>query len=355
MPRHTGIARTAPADGGPEPMTAQGPDTSDGAPTPKQSAELFKLITEGDKVALELTQLQGTALDDKELQERKGRALSREQAELEKVSAEKEKAKLELAQLRGKVLDDGELQAQKRDETKKRTLELAKLRRDADNAWWSPWFELGKVFVPALAIATSIYLGTLNIGQQQQRDKKAADDQRNKDRRVEVAQHLAHFQNQITATVEAIDKSRQPDVGKQRNAVAVVRSLRGDAIPSLLANLDLNHDQQVLQALNVALLELNEDRDLRFVVRKELLSSVKYAAIRIDFHSLDRYIELWRDCINQYRKVDDNFVRESILFASRLAEEMKAQAQQKSINDKSLSDKILRRLIETIDGLVVKP
>ena len=214
------------------------------------------------------------------------------------------------------------------------------------------WFELGKVFVPALAIAASIYLGTLNIGAQQEKDRKSAAEQRDKDRRVEVSQHLTHFQNQITAMVEGTDKSRTWDVAKQRNAIAVIRNLRGSAVPSLLANLEINHDPQILQAAKVAILELNEDDELRDMIAKELLTSVKYAAIRVDFPALDEYVPLWRDCLDQYRKVDGSFFRQSALKGNELADEAMAEAGSKSL--KQLDNDKAHRLIRTINSLRTK-
>jgi hypothetical protein len=314
----------------------------------KEALELSKLLAERNKAALETEQLAGVALSRKELRARKKRLLAREIAELSKTSTDRDKAELELAQLRAAALSSQELQVQRNEDAERRSLELQKLRRDTKNGRWSPWFEFGKVVVPAGAIAASIYLGALNISSQQERDQLAGRNQRDRDRSVETSQQLVHFQNQMTATIEQPDKSKKPDIAKQRNAIAVVRSLRKDAIPSLLANLELDQDPQVWQALDVALLELNDDPETRLVVRSQLINSIK-SALTIetpDISALDRYVILWQACLDQYRKANREFYLDSVSRGNELAEELKARSE-----SRFKDDPILPRLKQTIERI----
>jgi predicted nucleic acid-binding Zn-ribbon protein len=214
---------------------------------------------------------------------------SREALELSKLSAEREKIEPEVAQLRDGTPDAAELRRKIEMEREKNELELQKLRDDVANARGSRYFEFAKAFVPAGTIIASVWVAAYNL--QYQRDK---------DRSVDVSQQLVHFQNQITATN---DKTNEPDVVKQRNAIAAILGLREHAIPSLLANLDLDHDVATLGPLHQAVLALNEDRTLRQTILNQLMNSIRYAALRPHLKHLERYIALWRDCVRQYERI----------------------------------------------------
>jgi hypothetical protein len=239
---------------------------------------------------------------------------SREALELSKLSAERQKIELEVAQLREGALDVAELRRKIEIEKEKNELELQKLRNDVGDARWSRYFEFAKAFVPAGTIIASVWVAANSI--QYQRDK---------DRSVEVSQQLVHFQNQITATH---DKTNEPDLAKQRNSIAAILSLREHAIPSLLANLDLDHDTAILGALHQAILALNEEPTLRQKILNELMTSIKYAALQPDFSPLERYIKLWRDCVRQYERDKDNkMVRQATSLGNQLATDLKHEFQ----------------------------
>jgi hypothetical protein len=248
---------------------------------------------------------------------------SREALELSKLSAEREKIELEVAQLRDGAPDAAELRRNLEIENEKNELELHKLRDDVGNARWARYFEFAKAFVPAGTIIASVYVAANSI--QYQRDK---------DRSVEVSQQLVHFQNQITATH---DKTNAPDLAKQRNAIAAILGLREHAIPSLLANLDLDHDTATLGPLHQAVLVLNEDRTLRQTISNQLTSSIRYAALRPHLTHLERYIALWHDCVRQYeRDKDTKMVRQATSLGNQLAKELKQEMQSKNWEKQTL-------------------
>ena len=242
---------------------------------------------------------------------------SREALELSKLSAEREKIELEVAQLREGAVDAAELRRKTEIEREKNELELQKLRDDVGNARRARYFEFAKAFVPAGTIIASVWVAANSI--QYQRDK---------DRSVEVSQQLVHFQNQITATH---DKTNEPDLAKQRNAIAAILGLRKDAIPSLLANLDLDHDTATLTPLHQAVLALNEDAILRQAILNELMNSIRYAALRPHLKHLERYIALWRDCVRQYERAKDTkMVRQATSSGNQLAVELKQEMRSKN-------------------------
>jgi hypothetical protein len=237
--------------------------------------------------------------------------------ELSKLSAERQKIELEVAQLREGALDVAELRRKTEIEREKNELELQKLRNDVGDARWSRYFEFAKAFVPAGTIIASVLVAANSLQYQ-----------RNKDRSVEVSQQLVHFQNQITATHETSDKTFEPDLAKQRNAIAAILSLGEHAIPSLLANLDLDHDTAILGALHQAILALNEEPTLRQKILNGLMTSIKYAALQPDFSSLERYIKLWRDCVRQYERDKDNkMVRQATSLGNQIATDLKHEFQ----------------------------
>jgi hypothetical protein len=241
---------------------------------------------------------------------------SREALELSKLSAEREKIELEVAQLREGALDVAELRRKIEIEKEKNELELQKLRNDVGDARWSRYFEFAKAFVPAGTIIASVWVAANSL--QYQRDK---------DRSVEVSQQLVHFQNQITATH---DKTNEPDLAKQRNAIAAILSLGEHAIPSLLANLDLDHDTAILGPLHQAILAFNEDPTLRQKILTELMNSIKIAALQPDLSHLERYIGLWRDCVRQYKRDKDNkMVRQATSLGNQLATDLKQEFRSK--------------------------
>jgi hypothetical protein len=243
---------------------------------------------------------------------------SREALELSKLSAERQKIELEVAQLREGALDVAELRQKIEIEKEKNELELQKLRNDVGDARWSRYFEFAKAFVPAGTIIASVWVAANSI--QYQRDK---------DRSVEVSQQLVHFQNQITATH---DKTNEPDLAKQRNAIAAILSLREHAIPSLLANLDLDHDNTaILEPLHQAILALNKDPTLRQPILDELMNSISSAALRHHLPHLKRYIALWHDCVRQYeRDKDSKMVRQATFLGNQLALDLKQEVQSRN-------------------------
>jgi hypothetical protein len=242
---------------------------------------------------------------------------SRDALELSKLSAEREKIELEVAQLREGALDVAELRRKIEIEKEKNELELQKLRNDARDARWSRYFEFAKAFVPAGTIIASVWVAANSI--QYQRDK---------DRSVEVSQQLVHFQNQITATY---DKTNEPDLAKQRNAIAAILGLREHAIPSLLANLDLDHDTAILVPLHQAISALNEDRTLRQTILTELMNSIRYAALRPHLPHLERYVALWHDCVRQYKRDKDNkMARQAMSSGNQLAMDLKQEIRSKN-------------------------
>jgi hypothetical protein len=250
---------------------------------------------------------------------------SRENLELSKLLAERDKIALEASQLQGAALRSDELRAKKEDEAAKRLFELRKLRHEAKNARWSPYFEFGKVFVSALAIAASIYGAGLSIAAQQ-----------NKDRAAEISQQLLKFNENI------LDKK---DANKQRQAISAVRSLGAHAIPSLITNLDLGYSELILAALRTAILRLNEDQGLRPAISQEILSAVHYVAIRrladdqeIDIDNLERYVQLWRDCLRYYETIQPLEFESASLQGRLLANELSKEIRLTVKNDKKADE-----------------
>jgi hypothetical protein len=341
----------------PQPSRVDGSGNDNASPS-RDAAELSKILKERDKISIELGQLQGAALSPEELQIKKDRLLSHDAPELARASAERDKLKLELSQLKGGSLGRDELRAKKENEAETRIRELQKLCHEAKNARWSPYFELGKVVVPALAIAVSIYSSAQSIGYQQQKDREAAQYQqqkdreaaqyqRNRDRAVEVSQQLVHFQNQITATI-ATKETIKPDILKQRNAIAAVRSLGKDAVPSLLANLDLNHHPEIFDALRSAIQELNEDATLREMILRELLSSMKNAASQLNLPRLERYLVLWHAYLRRCQEVDSAMFEQATSKGNQLALDLKQQVQSKKLDQEDMKD--LAKAIEQLQS-----
>ena len=91
---------------------------------------------------------------------------------------------------------------------------------------------------------------------------------------------------------------------------------------SLLANLGIESPRQVKQAIHAAILELNEDKELRNVIRKELLNSIRYAAILTDISGFEWYAPLWVECLGHHRQADSAYFREGASLANQLADEL---------------------------------
>jgi hypothetical protein len=200
----------------------------------------------------------------------------------------------------------------------KNDLEMRKLRDETKNARWSQYFELGKGVVPALSIIASVAIAANSI-----------EYQRDKDRSVDVSKQLVHFQDQITVR----------DVIKQRNAIAAVRALRKDAIPSLLANLDVDHSNEVLMAVHAAILELDEDVALQQTILRELLNSMKYVALRPNVAHLEYYLALWSECLRQFERTNNELFQQALVSADRLATDLNREIQAK-IWDQEIKDDV---------------
>ena len=263
---------------------------------------------------------------------------SRETFELAKLNVEREKLELEVAQLRALALGPEEQRTKAQNEREKDGLELQKLRHEveveAKNARLSQYFEIGKVIIPALSIFGSVWIATRNL--QYQHDK---------DRATAVSEQLVHFQENITSMKDAASNY------KQRNAIAAVRALREDAIPSLLANIDLSYPEEIIRALQQAILKLNEDPYLRSKVLEELLSSIKYTGLRHDIPRLQDFVSLWGECINQYKRTDEAFFQNAVFAGNNLAKELHQNAE--AFDTKDVEGKA--ELIRTIDKLSTKP
>ena len=305
--------------------TVRGAIVSQPGPPGNGQAAHSREALELTNLGLELARLKGEALSPRSCAPGNGRG-EKNFLDLQKLRrqdvSEQEKSALELKKLRREdtngdeknALDlqklrrqdvyeeeknELELKKLRRDETngaEKSALELQKLRDEAKNAHGSRTFEFLKVAVPALAIAGSLYASAINIGYQQ-----------SKDRATEISAQLVQFNDKI------IDKGNR---NKQRNAIATVRSLGVHAIPSLVANFDLDYSAEILAALKAAILQLNENPDLQAPISQELLSAIKYVVVRglprdqkadvardqkIDVDGVQQYVELWLDCLRAYR------------------------------------------------------
>jgi len=239
--------------------------------------------------------------------------------ELSKLSAEREKIELEVAQMRDGALSAVDLREKLENEKEKSGLELRRLRNEVGNAKYSQYLELIKAFVPAGTIIASIWVAGYSLNYQRERDRS-----------VEVSQQLLHFQDHIAATLTRNDKSTAPDVAKQRNAIAAIRSLRKDAIPSLLANLDLDHEEQIKAALSSAILELNDNPSLRQTILRELASSIKYAALQGNLPHLASYLALWRDCLREYERNDRKMLRHATALGNQLVADLRPEIRSKN-------------------------
>jgi hypothetical protein len=271
---------------------------------------------------------------------------------LSRMLAERDKIELEIQRIRDGILTSDILPQQPTLETaasaaappddavskaEKSDLELDKLRSDARNARWSQLFEIAKVFVPAIAIAGTIYTTGQTLAVQRERDLKVA----LKDQSMAILQHLIHFQNQITARTP----DNRADLSKQRNAITAIVTLREGALSPLLANLELNHDPETVSTLQTAIVELSEDPALRPIVLNELLKQVKRTALRLNEPGLKRYASVWQDCLNQAAD-DKASLQDWASRGNRLAEDLKQQ-----VAPRISVPRDLEAMKKTIDGL----
>jgi hypothetical protein len=254
------------------------------------------------KSARERAQLEGEILSLDELRTKKQEEREKSSLELKKLRwdavYEQEKNQLELQKLqRESALDEARNEYERRklhrdiaSEEEKSDLEMRKLRDETKNARRSQYFEFCKVVVPALSIIASVVVAANSI-----------EYQRDKDRSVDVFKQLVQFQEQITSA----------DIKKQRNGVAAIRSLRRDAIPSLIANLDLDHKHEILMATQAAILELNEDRALQEAIMRELLTAMKHVVLRPNLAHLEYYLSLWSECLRQYKALNPGLFQQA--------------------------------------------
>ena len=253
------------------------------------------------KLSLELNQLEADALSPEELRAKRQDEREKAALELKKLrrddAYEQEKAEIELQKLRRDATSEQE----------KSDLELRKLREETRNARRSQYIEFYKVVVPAISIVATVAVAAIGLAYQ-----------RDKDRSVDVSKQLVDFQNQIVTN----------DVKKQRNAIAAVRSLRKDAIPSLLANLDVSHHTEIVLAVQAAVLELNEEPALQQTILRELLSSIKYVTLRKNLANLDNYLALWVECLRQYKK-NQNLFNSAVASADQLATDLSREVELK--------------------------
>jgi hypothetical protein len=252
--------------------------------------------------------------------------------ELAKLNVEREKLELEVAQLRAIALGPEDQRTKAQNEREKDLLELQKLRQEVEleskNARLSQLFEIAKVIVPALSIFGSVWIGTRTL--QYQHDK---------DRATAVSEQLNHFRENITSG----------DIPKQRNAIAAVRTLREDAIPSLLTNIDLYHGD-IVEPLKQAVLKLNEERELRNTILSELLSYIKYTALRRDIPHLEYFVALWHKCLDEYKRTDTSFYRNAVSLGNKQAEELLHELGVIDTKDKEL----MKKLLDTIKEMSTK-
>jgi hypothetical protein len=257
------------------------------------------------KLSLELNQLEADVLGPDELRAKKQDEREKSALELKKLrrddAYEQQKTEIELQKLRRDAANEQE----------KSDLEMRKLREETRNARRSQYFEFLKVTVPALSIVATVAVAAHSLGYQ-----------REKDRTVEVSKQLVHFQEQIATA----------DPKKQRNAIDAVRSLRRDAIPSLVANLDVNHNHEILMAIHAAVLELNEDPALQRTILRELLSAIKYVTLRPNLAHLHYYQALWVECLRQYKK-DQELFRHAVASADQLATDLEREISSKKWNE----------------------
>jgi hypothetical protein len=280
------------------------------------------------KLSLELNQLEADVLSPDELRTKKQHEREKSLLELNKLhrddAYEQQKNEIELQRLKREAIIAGErheyeLEKLRRDtanEQEKSDLEMRKLREETRNARRSQYFEFCKVVVPAVSIVATVAVAAHSLTYQ-----------RDKDRSVEVSKQLVDFQNQIVTD----------DIKKQRNAIAAVRSLRKDAIPSLLANLDVSHNDEMLLAVQAAVLELNEDPALQQTILREVLNSIKYVALRPNLAHMENYLALWAECLRQYQRNPELFQR-AVASAEQLATDLNREIQSKNWDLQTLSD-----------------
>ena len=239
-------------------------------------------------------------------------AASRSKMEFDKLSAEREKTNLESSKLRAELLALTDQQEKAQAEKSKLRVEIQKLRDDIKYAGFSRLINLAQATVPAISIFASVLVAANSLEYQRQKDRSA-----------EIAQQLFQFNGQIVDPTAKF---------KQRNAIAAVLSLREHSIPSLLANLEFEYPLDVQAALEVAILQLNEDQALRPIILDQLLTSIRSVTLRrlvrdndIDIPNLTRYLRLWRECMLQVKNHDIELYELKSASANTLAEYLKAQ------------------------------
>lgn len=235
--------------------------------------------------------------------------LAKDAVEFSKLVTERDKLAFELEQIKAGARTPLSLRAKSDIDEKKEQAELEKLLFEARNAKWSNYFELAKATVPAIGIGVSILIAGLNIAYQQ-----------NKDRTSEISEQLSKFNDKIA------NKDKDPFV--QKNAISGITSLKEHSIPSLLTNLDLNHTSDIHAAVEAALLRLNEDTAIQRTLATELLSSIKYVTIRrlgahdVDRMPLERYLDLWAECMRFYKTQSPALYRELLNQGADLASDL---------------------------------
>lgn len=308
-----GLVASAVSSGVTEVLSMQGHAGAAGNGRVLQSRDTLEF----SRVPLQLNQLEADVLSPDELRAKKQDEREKSDLELKKLrrddAYEQQKTEVELQKLRRDAANDQE----------KSDLELKKLREDARNARRSQYFEFCKVVVPALSLVATVAVAAYSFTYQ-----------RDKDRSVEVSKQLVDFQNQIVTN----------DIKKQRNAIAAVRSLRKDAIPNLLANLDVDHSREILMAVHAAVLELNEDPALQETILRELLNSIKYVVLRPNLVHLERYHALWAECLRQYQK-NQRLFRDAVASANQLAADLDREIPSKKWNEDTVKNEEIAKKV----------
>lgn len=283
----------------------------------KRDLEVAKLLADTRKSEIERDRLEYAAEQERASAEIRR---AKERQDLRKAEADADKSERERDRL---VAEAEELSARRR----KAATEQAKLDLDARNARWSPWFETAKAIVPALSIVASVLLAMATLDAQHVKDSR----QRDLEQAIAVTKQVSEFNVQMS----------NPDGKVKQIAVGAVRSLGGHAVPTLLANLDVDQATQVHSAIAAAVADISTDPKVREQVLAALLDSIKSVSLRrlgrdksVDSPNLARYLILWNEAIGRFKEVDPIGAKPWSDRADQLLAGLKAQIARRAAQDR---------------------
>jgi hypothetical protein len=187
-------------------------------------------------------------------------------------------------------------------ETEKAHAEALKLQRENRLGHWTFLIEPARNLLPAISIFSSVLIGVWTLNAQLEKDAA----ERRRDHDTLIVGRLAEYEKtMISGSVTSGSQDYAP-----RTAILTLRSLGAEAVPILIADIQLGPKANLATTIKGVILEMNEDSSLRPKISESLLHAIKYTLIRdlandrIDLPLVEEYVDLFINTHHSNRQAD---------------------------------------------------